>query len=311
MSLPVLKVSSFVIWTWYAKWCRNVYMICVIHANLMYPWFAETHKRTLYSGDWDERRWRISKKGCKGTEGIRGMEEEWKFSKANIDYRRITDSWLCVYFSVTSCGWLSTQWQNGGLCICLDGVPVLLFQQQVSSYLLLLLCKSTDNSRRSKKWTRPTAGSMSFFCVSNQSPHQCSVWLIFILSLCRSPSSIPVKTSSCPAQENLIWGLKGYQVRTTSLEVHLCFKDLLAPEIHHHAEEFDPWDCAVWINVHPRSIRGMDWGHGTKASPWVQRWAWTWAPKRDSSWSGENLLKGGHVIAVWSVTDHIVIKRYC
>lgn len=59
------------------------------------------------------------------------------------------------------------------------------------------------------------------------------------------------------------------------------------------------------------SIRGIDWGHGTKASPSVQRWAWMWVEKRDSSWSRKNLLKGGHVIALWSVTDHIVIKWYC
>lgn len=157
----------------------DIYDTCKINVSMV---CRHTQKNIVFWRlGWKEMK--ILKKGCKGTEGIRGMEEEWKFSKANIDYRRITDSWLCVYFSVTSCGWLSTQWQNGGLCICLDGVPVLLFQQQVSSYLLLLLCKSTDNSRRSKKWTRPTAGSMSFFCVSNQSPHQCSVWLIFILSL--------------------------------------------------------------------------------------------------------------------------------
>lgn len=56
---------------------------------------------------------------------------------------------------------------------------------------------------------------------------------------------------------------------------------------------------------------GMDWGHGIKVSPSVQRCAWTRVQERDSSWLGENLLKAGHVIALWGVTDHIVIKRYC
>lgn len=60
-----------------------------------------------------------------------------------------------------------------------------------------------------------------------------------------------------------------------------------------------------WMNV-----RGMGWGHSTKASPLVQRWARTWAPNTDSSWSGENLLKVRRVIAICSVTDHVVIKWY-
>lgn len=171
------------------------------------------------------------------------------FSKDNTYYRRITDPWLCVYCKETSCGWLSTRRQNGGLSICLDDVSTLLFQQQVRSYLLLLPCKSTDKSRRLQIEPGLLLGvrASSVFLISPP-PVLCLTYF-YSLSL---PSSIPVKTNCwlCPAQENLIKGLKGYQVCSTSLEVRLCFRDLLAPEILHHAEEFDPGDCAVWINVH-------------------------------------------------------------
>lgn len=58
------------------------------------------------------------------------------------------------------------------------------------------------------------------------------------------------------------------------------------------------------------STRGIGSRHATKASHRVQRWAWTWARQRDPSWSGETPLKARHVIAICSVTDHVVIKRY-
>lgn len=148
--------------------------------------------------------------------------------------------------------WVAFNRQNVGLLICFDDVPTLLFQQQVRSYLLLLPCKSTDNSRSSKIEPGLLLGvrASSVFLI-RPAPKLCLTYF-YSLSLCLPPSSISLKitTGRCPAEENLISHPKVYQVCSTSLEVHLCFKDLLAPEILHHVEVFDPRDCAVWINVH-------------------------------------------------------------
>lgn len=98
--------------------------------------------------------------------------------------------------------------------------------------------------------------------------------LISEFSLCLSPSTNSVKTGPGHVQLRKTRSKvkKGHKVPNFTGS-HLCFKDPLAPENFHRAEEFDPGDCAVWIKGSLQSIRGMCGGHGTKACPTVERWA--------------------------------------